>query len=118
MLLNFCINLLSLTHYQNFFIELLILSYTVLYLFCNSLSFPYQFFLIIIIFFFHFFINSLSKYLAYPFILGSFMHNDLINSMVLYPIKYLNAPFVPYESLLDNSILSISTLSMSIEFLS
>ena len=45
------------------------------------------------------------------------MHNDLITSVVLYPTKYLNAPFVPYESLLDNTILSISTLSMSIEFL-
>ena len=43
------------------------------------------------------------------------MHNDLIHWLVMYPVKYLNAPFLPYESLLDNIILSISTLSMSIK---
>ena len=37
-------------------------------------------------------------------------------SLCIYPIKYLYEPLLPYDSLLDNIILLISTLSVLIDF--
>ena len=54
------------------------------------------------------------KYLAYPLNWGSFMHNGIISSLLLYPVKYFNEPLLPYESLSDIAILLISILSMLI----
>ena len=51
-------------------------------------------------------------YLAEPVICGSFMHNGLITSLSLYPIKYLNEFFVPDGSSLETSVLLISMLSI------
>ena len=34
----------------------------------------------------------------------------------IYPIKYLSEPLLSYDSLLDNTILLISTLSILIDF--
>ena len=54
------------------------------------------------------------KYLTYLLIWGIFMHNGTGKTSVsfIYPMKNLNEPFLPYESLLDNTILLISTLSV------
>ena len=41
------------------------------------------------------------------------MHNGLITSLSLYPIKYLNEFFVPYDSSLETNI---SLTSMSIGY--
>ena len=40
-----------------------------------------------------------SKYLVYPFIWESFMHNgaEKILLILIYPIKYLNEPLLPYD---------------------
>ena len=60
----------------------------------------------------------LSKYLAYPILQGSFMHNGLISSLSSsYRKTYLNEPFVPYVSFSDITILLISTLFILIVFL-
>ena len=40
------------------------------------------------------------------------MHNGLITSLSLYPIKYLNEFFVPDGSSLETSVLLISMLSI------
>ena len=58
------------------------------------------------------------KYLTYLLIWGIFMHNGTGKTSVsfIYPMKNLNEPFLPYESLLDNTILLISTLSVLIGF--
>ena len=48
------------------------------------------------------------------------MHNSTAKASgsFIYSIKkYLNEPFLPYESFLDNAILLISTLSILIYFL-
>ena len=45
-----------------------------------------------------------SSFLAYPVICGSFMHNGLILSLSLYPIKYLREFFVPYGSFLETNM--------------
>ena len=47
------------------------------------------------------------------------MHNGTGKTSVsfIYPMKNLNEPFLPYESLLDNTILLISTLSVLIGLL-
>ena len=34
----------------------------------------------------------------------------------IYPIKYLHEPLLPYDSLLDNTILLVSTSSILIDF--
>ena len=59
------------------------------------------------------------KYLTYLLIWGIFMHNGTGKTSVsfIYPMKNLNEPFLPYESLLDNTILLISTLSVLIGLL-
>ena len=46
-----------------------------------------------------------------------FMHNCTGKASVLYRMKYLNEPFLPSESFLDNTILLISTLSTLIGLL-
>ena len=53
----------------------------------------------------------LSKYLAYAFIWGSFIHYGAGKELplCLYPIRYLNVSLLPYEFLSDNTILLIST---------
>ena len=58
------------------------------------------------------------KYLTYLLIWEIFMHNGTGKTSVsfIYPMKNLNEPFLPYESLLDNTILLISTLSVLIGF--
>ena len=45
------------------------------------------------------------------------MHNGLITSVLLYPIKYLNEFFVPYSSSLETNILLTSMLSILATFL-
>ena len=47
------------------------------------------------------------------------MHNGDGKTLIsfIYSIKYLNAPFLPYESLLDTPILIISTLSILVKCL-
>ena len=45
------------------------------------------------------------------------MHNGLIKSLSLYPIKYLNEFFVPYGSSLETNILLASMSSILITFL-
>ena len=40
------------------------------------------------------------------------MYNGIIPTLLIYPIKFLNAPLLPYDSLLDNTIFLISTLSI------
>ena len=42
------------------------------------------------------------------------MHNDLITSLSLYPIKYLNEFLEPYGSSLETNILLASMLSILI----
>ena len=56
----------------------------------------------------------LSKFLIYPIICGSFMHNGLMTSLSLSPIKCLNEFFEPYGSSLGTNI---SLTSMSSYFL-
>ena len=60
----------------------------------------------------------LSKYLAYAFICRNFKHNGdgMALPLRIYPIKYLYEPILLYGSLLDNTILLISTLSILIGF--
>ena len=60
----------------------------------------------------------LSKYLAYTFIWGSFMHSGDGKALpsCLYPIKYLNES-LPYDFLSDNAIFLISTSLILIGFL-
>ena len=45
------------------------------------------------------------------------MHNGLITSLSLYPIKYLNEFFVQYGSFLETNILLISMSSILATFL-
>ena len=58
----------------------------------------------------------IQKYLASAFIWGSFMYNGIEETLpsCIYPIKYLNASLLPYDSLLDNNILLVSALSILI----
>ena len=56
-----------------------------------------------------------SNFLAYPVICGSLIHNGLITSLTLYPIKYLNEFLLPYGSFLETNILL--TLMSSIVFI-
>ena len=60
----------------------------------------------------------LSKYLAYTFICGNFIHNAGGRALPLYmyPIQHFYKPFSQYDSLLDNTIFLISTLSIFIDF--
>ena len=50
----------------------------------------------------------LSKCLTQPIIWKSFIHNGLMSSPSLYPLKCLNDLFVPYVSFFKTNILSIS----------
>ena len=45
------------------------------------------------------------------------MHNGLITSLSLYPIKYLNKFFVPYGSSLETNIFLASMSSILVNFL-
>ena len=45
------------------------------------------------------------------------MHNGLIKSLLLYPMKYLNELFVSYGSYLENNILLTSMSSILVAFL-
>ena len=45
------------------------------------------------------------------------MHNGLITSLSLYPIKYLNEFFVPHGSSLETNILLTSVSSILVTFL-
>ena len=45
------------------------------------------------------------------------MHNGLITSLLLYPIKYLNEFFVPHGSSLETNILLTSVSSILVTFL-
>ena len=58
-----------------------------------------------------------SKFLTYPSICGSFMHNGMIASSSLYPIKYLKVFLDPYGSYLETNILLASMLSIFNTFL-
>ena len=84
-----------------FFNKLLILYHIALYFFSNSLLWTKRFIYLLL----------LSKYLTYPFIWGSFMHNGIGRALVslIYPIKYLNKHFLSYKYFLDNTILLVST---------
>ena len=53
-----------------------------------------------------------SNFLAYPVIGGNLIHNGLITSLSLYPIKYLKEFFVPYGSFLETNILLTSMSSV------
>ena len=53
-----------------------------------------------------------SNFLTYPVICGSPMHNGLIISLLLYPIKYLNEFLLPYASFLETNILLTSMSSI------
>ena len=44
--------------------------------------------------------------------IGGFINNDLMSSFSLYPIKYLNDLFVPYDSFFRTNILSTSMSSI------
>ena len=46
------------------------------------------------------------------------MHNGIGKALVslIYPIKYLNEPFLPYKSFSDKTMLLISALSILIVF--
>ena len=58
----------------------------------------------------------LSKLLTYLIICGNVMHNGLITSSSLYPIKHLNEFFKPYGSSLETNISSTSMSSILITF--
>ena len=45
------------------------------------------------------------------------MYNCTIPTLPIYPIKYLNAILLPYDSLLDKTILLICSLSILIDCL-
>ena len=55
------------------------------------------------------------NFLTYPVICRRLMHNGLIISLSLYPVKYLNELFVLYGSFLETNILL--TLNSYIFFL-
>ena len=57
------------------------------------------------------------NFLAYPVICGSVMHNGLIISLSMYPIKYLREFFVPYGSILETNVLLTSMSSILFIFL-
>ena len=59
----------------------------------------------------------LSKYLANAFVCGNFIKNGdgRLFPLFIYPIKYLYKPLLPYDYLLDNTILLTSTLSILID---
>ena len=46
-----------------------------------------------------------SNFLAYPVTCGSIIHNGLMISLSLYPIKYLREFFVPNDYFLEANIL-------------
>ena len=46
----------------------------------------------------------LSKYLTYAFIWERFMYNGIIQKLLICTITYLNAPLLPLENFLDNTI--------------
>ena len=52
------------------------------------------------------------NFLAYPIICGSLMHNGLIISLSLYPIKHLTEFLLPYGSFLETNILLTSMFSI------
>ena len=56
------------------------------------------------------------KLFVYPFIFGNIIHNGLTSSLSLQPRKYLNLN-LPKETLLDTSVLLISTSAMKNKFL-
>ena len=60
----------------------------------------------------------LSKYLAYAFICGNFMHDGDGRALLsyIYPTKHLYEPLLPNDSLLNSTILLISTLLNLIDF--
>ena len=51
--------------------------------------------------------------------LRKFYANDIGKALpsCIYPIKYINVPLLPYDSLLDNTVLYIFILSILIGFL-
>ena len=53
-----------------------------------------------------------SNFLAYPVICRSLIHNGLITSLSLYPIKYLNEFLLPYDSFVETNILLTSMSSI------
>ena len=77
---------------KSFFIRLLTLFHILFYAFNNSLYLIKKFICLVS-----------SKYLAYPLIFGSFIHNGLALLSYLWPIKYLKS-FLPNETLLDINI--------------
>ena len=77
------------------FIKLLTLSHILVPFFNSSLSVALKDIVL-----------SLSKYLTYPIIWGSFIHNCLMTSSSLYPMKHLSEFFVPYDSFFEINILS------------
>ena len=58
-----------------------------------------------------------SKFLTYPIICGNFMHNGLITSSSLYPIKHLKEFFEPCDSSLETNTLLTSMSSVLLTFL-
>ena len=60
----------------------------------------------------------LSKYLGYAFVCENCMHNGDERALPLcvFPIKCLYEPLLSYNSLLDNTILLLYTLSILIDF--
>ena len=53
-----------------------------------------------------------SNFLAYPVICGSLMHNGLMISLSLYPIKYLNEFLLSYGSFFGTNTLLTLMSSM------
>ena len=51
-------------------------------------------------------------FLAYPVICGSLIHNGLITSLSLYPIKYLNEFLLPYDSFLETNIIYVNVFNV------
>ena len=52
------------------------------------------------------------SFVAYPVLCGSLIHNSLITSLSLYPIKYLRKFLLPYGSFLETNILLTSLSSV------
>ena len=60
----------------------------------------------------------LSKCLTGPIISGDFVNNDRMTSSSLYPMKFLDGFFVPYDSLFETNISLTSMSSIVNSFLS
>ena len=87
------------------YIILLILPYSLLHVFNNFLSWIKKYLHLVS-----------SKHLTHPLAFGRIIQNGLILSSSLYPTKFLK-PFLPYETLLEITILPIFSSLISIGYL-